>query len=229
MSKIGFTVTISLDQNSIQRVGVTLAKKKFYVVWKGRKTGIFTTWAECEAQVKGFTGARFKSFPTKGEAEAALSGELRPRSQSSSNAKVDKGINEEVEWDSISVDVGCRGNPGIVEYKGVDTKTGEILFAHDEIHIGTNNMGEFLAIVHGLAYLKEQGSSKTIYSDSMTAIKWVKQKKAKSTLERNEKTDYIWSLMDRAERWLQTNSYPNKIKKWHTETWGEIKADYGRK
>ncbi|KHF41339.1 ribonuclease H [Halalkalibacter okhensis] len=205
-----------------------MAKKKFYVVWKGRKTGIFTSWAECEAQVKGFTGARFKSFPTKAEAEAAFNGEMKPTSKRSHEKKGKESI-EEVEWDSISVDVGCRGNPGIVEYKGVHTKTGEILFAHDEIHIGTNNMGEFLAIVHGLAYLKEQGSSKTIYSDSMTAIKWVKQKKAKSTLERNEKTAYIWSLMDRAEKWLQTNSYPNQIKKWHTEAWGEIKADYGRK
>ncbi|ARK28980.1 ribonuclease H [Halalkalibacter krulwichiae] len=204
-----------------------MAKKKFYVVWKGRKTGIFNSWAECEAQVKGFTGARFKSFPTKAEAEAALSG--KRTAGSGSKRSTAESVSEEVEWDSISVDVGCRGNPGIVEYKGVDTRTGEVLFAHDEIHIGTNNMGEFLAIVHGLAYLQKQGSTKTIYSDSMTAIKWVKQKKAKSTLERNEKTAYIWSLMDRAEKWLQTNDYQNKIKKWETEKWGEIKADYGRK
>ncbi|GAE26346.1 ribonuclease HI-related protein 3 [Halalkalibacter wakoensis JCM 9140] len=206
-----------------------MAKKKYYVVWKGRKPGIYLTWAECEAQVKGFTGARFKSFPTKEEAEAAYSGNGSTHSRQPKGKPVHKEITEEVDWDSVSVDVGCRGNPGVVEYKGVDTKTGEILFAHDEIHIGTNNMGEFLAIVHGLAYLKEQGSSKTIYSDSMTAIKWVKQKKAKSTLVRNEQTAYIWSLMDRAEKWLQTNDYQNPIKKWHTEKWGEIKADYGRK
>ncbi len=213
----------------MQRVGVVVAKKKYYVVWKGRKPGIFTSWAECETQVKGFTGARFKSFPTKEEAEAAFIGGKSPSDSNIKSKTVKPELNEEVDWDSISVDVGCRGNPGIVEYKGVDTKTGEVLFAHDEIHIGTNNMGEFLAIVHGLAYLKEQGSSKTIYSDSMTAIKWVKQKQAKSTLERNEKTAYIWSLMDRAEKWLQTNSYKNKVTKWHTEKWGEIKADYGRK
>jgi ribonuclease HI len=207
-----------------------VAKKKYYVVWKGRKPGIFTSWAECEKQVKGFTGARFKSFPTIEEAEAAFKGETSTKTAVSRvNKNQPAAVSEEVEWDSISVDVGCRGNPGIVEYKGVDTKTGEVLFAHDEIHIGTNNMGEFLAIVHGLAYLKKQGSSKPIYSDSMTAIKWVKQKKAKSTLERNDKTAYIWSLMDRAEKWLQSNSYPNKIKKWQTEKWGEIKADYGRK
>lgn len=193
-------------------------------MWEGRKTGIFTSWSECEKQVKGYQGARFKSFPTKEEAERAFNGELSQNKQSKQT-----GFEEEIDWNSISVDVGCRGNPGIVEYKGVDTKTGEILFFHDEIEIGTNNMGEFLAIVHGLAYLKKQGSQKTIYSDSMTAIKWVKQKKAKSTLERNKQTEYIWSLVDRAEHWLQTNDYETPIKKWHTEKWGEIKADYGRK
>lgn len=193
-------------------------KKKYYVVWNGRKTGIFTSWAECEKQVKGFQGARFKSFPTKEEAEAAFSGVEK------------EADNAEVIWESISVDVGCRGNPGIVEYKGVDTKTGEVLFSHPEIHIGTNNMGEFLAIVHALAWLKQRGDSETpIYSDSETAMKWVKGKKAKSTLKRDEETEYIWSLVERAERWLQNNDYANKILKWRTEKWGEIKADYGRK
>ncbi|MBP3952404.1 ribonuclease H [Bacillus suaedae] len=207
-----------------------MAKKKYYVVWNGRKNGIYTTWAECEAQVKGFTGARFKSFPTKEEAEQAFSdGKPASSTKKAKSVTTEAKSTDEIEWDSISVDVGCRGNPGIVEYKGVDTKTGEILFSHDEIEIGTNNMGEFLAIVHGLAYLQKQDSSRTIYSDSMTAIKWVKQKKAKSTLERNAKTEYIWSLMDRAEQWLQTNRYSNKIEKWQTVEWGEIKADYGRK
>ncbi len=202
-----------------------MAKKKYYVVWNGRQTGIFTTWAECEKQVKGYTGARFKSFLSKEEAEAAFYNKGSLPNRDEGGALFD----EDIDWDSISVDVGCRGNPGVVEYKGVDTKTGNVLFSHDEIHIGTNNMGEFLAIVHGLAYLKKLGSTKTIYSDSMTAIKWVKQKKASSTLKRTEETAYIWSLMDRAERWLSQNEYENKILKWNTEKWGEIKADYGRK
>lgn len=195
-----------------------MAKNKFYVVWNGRKTGIFTTWSECEKQVKGYPGARFKSFSTKEEAEAAYKGE-----------EVRRSNDDEIDWNSISVDVGTHGNPGKIEYKGVDTKTGEVLFSHEGIEMGTNNMGEFLAIVHALAYLKKLGSNKTIYSDSMTAIKWVKQKKANATLARTEETDYIWSLIDRAERWLQQNEYENKILKWNTEKWGEIKADYGRK
>ncbi|GAF63118.1 ribonuclease H-like protein [Bacillus sp. TS-2] len=208
-----------------------LSKKKFYVVWEGRKKGIFTTWKECEEQVKGYQGARFKSFPSIEEAKAAFDGNFKLKKKSakkanSSNISLDS---EEIIWDSISVDVGSRGNPGIIEYKGVNTKTGEILFSHDEIPIGTNNMGEFLAIVHGLAYLQKIGSNQPIYSDSITGIKWVKQKRANATLVKNEETQYIWSLVERAENWLKENSYSNKIIKWQTEKWGEIKADYGRK
>lgn len=204
-----------------------MAKKKYYVVWKGRKCGIFNTWAECEKQVKGFAGARFKSFPTEQEARSAYINEAEPAAVKSATGT---DINKEVIWDSISVDVGCRGNPGIVEYKGVHTKTGEILFSHPEIHIGTNNMGEFLAIVHGLQWLKEKNKLETpIYSDSMTAMKWVKNKKAQSTLKRDKETEYIWSLVEKAETWLKDNDYSNPILKWETEKWGEIKADYGRK
>lgn len=91
-------------------------------------------------------------------------------------------------------------------------------------------MGEFLAIVHGLAYLKERNDSTTpVYSDSRTAIKWVKDRKANSSLERSIKTEEMWMLIDRAEKWLATNQYKNPILKWETKHWGEIKADYGRK
>jgi ribonuclease HI len=115
-----------------------------------------------------------------------------------------------------------------VEYKGVDTQSGEVIFSVGPISKGTNNMGEFLAIVHALAYLKKQGSSRTIYSDSRTALKWVQQKQAASTLVRDESTKEIWELMDRAINWLQTNTYTNKVLKWETKEWGEIKADYGK-
>lgn len=196
-----------------------LAKRKYYVVWQGRKTGIFDNWEECEAQVKGYSGARFQAFSTLQEAERAFY-----------NKEKKDGSIEGIIWDSISVDAGTRGNPGPVEYKGVHTKTGEVLFSYDGIPLGTNNMGEFLAIVHALAYLKQKGDCSTpIYSDSETAIQWVKEKKAKSTLKRTEETEKIWSLVERAEKWLQNNDYNNPILKWQTEKWGEIKADYGRK
>ncbi|MNY09459.1 Ribonuclease H [compost metagenome] len=135
----------------------------------------------------------------------------------------------EVDYDSISVDVGCSGNPGIVEYKGVDTRTGEIIFYQGPISKGTNNLGEFLAIVHGLAYLQKKGSKQTIYTDSVTALSWIRKKEVATNLVRDKSTEEIWTLVDRALKWLHTNTYPNKIVKWDTKKWGEIKADFGRK
>jgi ribonuclease HI len=116
-----------------------------------------------------------------------------------------------------------------VEYKGVDTRTGEIIFSVGPISKGTNNLGEFLAIVHALAYLKKEGSSKTVYTDSVNAMKWLKQKAVSTTLARDASTEEIWLMIDRAEQWLRTNTYSNKVLKWQTKQWGEIKADYGRK
>ncbi|WP_019533395.1 ribonuclease H [Paenibacillus ginsengihumi] len=219
-----------------------MAKSKFYVVWEGRQPGIYKTWAECQKQTQGYPQARFKSYESEAEAKAAFARGWKaeykgiPRSdraasrQGAAAAKAAAGeLPPEIELDSLSVDVGCSGNPGIVEYKGVCTRTGEVLFEHPPISKGTNNMGEFLAIVHALAYLKRQGSSMTIYSDSKTAISWVRNKKVASSLPRDASTQEIWALVDRAEAWLRVNTYPNKIIKWNTKAWGEIKADYGRK
>ncbi|MEC0241935.1 ribonuclease H family protein [Paenibacillus dokdonensis] len=222
-----------------------MAKSKFYVVWEGKKPGIYTTWAECQTQVNGYTDAKYKSYESRAEAEAAFKGGWKGnwgqggKSTSSSKGKSSSSKSagsrssaadqEEIIYDSISVDVGTRGNPGPVEYKGVDTQTGEILFYVGPVENGTNNLGEFIAIVHGLAYLKQQGSTKTIYTDSRTALAWIRNKKPATTLARNESTRKIWELTDRAVQWLQDNKYENKILKWNTGKWGEIKADFGRK
>lgn len=209
-----------------------VAKSKFYVVWVGHQPGIYTTWAECQAQVKEYPQARYKSYESEIEAQEAFKRGWKKSLDFSGGKNSEKpvsGANQEIDYDSISVDVGCSGNPGVVEYKGVDTRTGEILFYYGPIAKGTNNMGEFLAIVHALGYLKQKGSSKTIYTDSMTALKWVRTKQVASNLPRDESTQEIWGLVDRALRWLQTNHYPNKIMKWDTKKWGEIKADFGRK
>lgn len=215
-----------------------MAGQKYYVVWVGRKPGIFTTWPECQKQVEKFFEAKYKSFGSKAEAEQAFKDgwELHwgkkntaTKQASKRSDSLGKGVTEDIDMDSISVDVGCSGNPGIVEYKGVDTKTGEILFYHGPIQKGTNNLGEFIAVVHGLAYLKKKGSNKTVYSDSRTALSWLKKKQVASTLVRDDTTKEIWELTDRAVKWLQSNSYENKVLKWRTEVWGEIKADFGRK
>lgn len=207
-----------------------MASKKYYVVWTGRKTGIFETWAECEAQTKGYQGARFKSFTTLEEATQAFKGGVS-RTTSSATKKTNqknKLTTTSIETESISVDAACSGNPGMMEYQGVHTKTGEQIFHYGPV-LGTNNIGEFLGIVHALAYLKQKGENTTIYSDSKTAIAWVRNKKANTTLVRNNKTETVWTLIERAEQWLKENSYNNKVLKWETSELGEIKADFGRK
>ncbi|QQK75535.1 viroplasmin family protein [Salicibibacter cibarius] len=199
-----------------------MAKKKYYVVWKGRNPGIYQSWPECQEQVSGYKGARFKSFSSKEEAERAYHSGTKTPSEHSK--KQETYIKE-----SISVDVGTRGNPGPVEYRGVYTKDGSILFERKPFSKGTNNMGEFLAIVHALDWQAKQEMERPIYSDSQTAITWVENKKAKPTLPRDKTTKEIWDAIDWAEKWLQTHKISVPIKKWDTQAWGEIKADYERK
>ncbi len=221
----------------IEVKGIMMAKSKYYVIWVGKSPGIYTSWAECQDQVNHMRDAKYKSYDSKLEAEKAYKegwklhwGQGQKAKPKPGNSKpAASGNLADIDYDSISVDVGTSGNPGPVEYKGVDTRTGEVLFAVGPVNKGTNNLGEFLAIVHALAYLKKQGSTKTVYSDSVNAINWVKKKAVSSTLERDASTVEIWALVDRAVRWLQTNSYDNKVAKWETRAWGEIKADYGRK
>lgn len=207
-----------------------MAIQKYYVVWVGRKPGVYTSWSDCQEQIDNYAEAKYKSYGSKSEAEEAYkAGWKKHWGQGGKSRKASGFITEEVDENSISVDVGTRGNPGPVEYKGVDTRTGEVIFSYGPIGKGTNNLGEFLAIVHALAYLKKLGSNKVVYSDSLNAIKWVKQKAVASNLIRDESTQEIWSLVDRAVAWLHNNSYENKVLKWQTEKWGQIKADYGRK
>lgn len=215
-----------------------MAKQKYYVVWEGKTPGIYSTWNECKAQVDGVANARYKSYESLQEAQTALKagankswgkGKAAAKSGAKAAPKAAGAGVGEIDYDSISVDVGTRGNPGPVEYKGVDTRTGEILFYVGPIENGTNNLGEFIAIVHGLAYLKQLGSTKTIYTDSRTALSWLKNRKIASTLVRSPSTAKIWEMADRALQWVNTNTYENKVVKWNTEEWGEIRADFGRK
>lgn len=204
---------------------ITMPAKKYYVVWKGLKPGIYDSWKECEVQIKGVEGAVYKSFSGLEEARRAYGGNWKDYIiRRVSNPRVGNPVLE-----SISVDAACSGNPGILEYRGVETSTGRQLFHKGPFPLGTVNIGEFLAIVHALAYLKKNNNSLPVYSDSRTAIKWVKDKAVKTNLPRNAKTEALFELLDRAITWLKTNEYPNLIMKWETEFWGEIPADFGRK
>ena len=213
-------------------------KKKYYVVWQGHDTGVFESWTDCQLQIKGYPGARYKSFKTKAEAEAAYHGEITEyidyTGKSSDKAKpsiatLSEEIRAQINWESISVDAACSGNPGVMEYRGVHTADASEIFRLGPFQHGTNNLGEFLALVHGLALLKKQESDLPIYSDSRTAMSWVRNKKVKTTIKRTPMNKKMFDLVDRAEIWLHNNTYTTEIIKWDTPNWGEIPADFGRK
>ena len=207
-------------------------KTKYYTVWKGHHTGVFESWDDCKAQIKDYKGAIYKSFATFQEAKDAYKGNFKDfigntKKPNLSQAELDKIGHPNLY--SISVDAASSGNPGKMEYRGVDTQTRKELFRQGPFEQGTNNIGEFLAIVHGLAYLKKQSSDRIIYTDSRTAISWIKKKKCNTKLERTERNSKLFELVDRAVTWLKTNSYTTTIVKWETKAWGEIPADFGRK
>ncbi|NDW17987.1 ribonuclease H [Dysgonomonas sp. 216] len=207
-----------------------MAKKKFYVVWNGVEPGVYDSWDKAKVQIAGYDGALYKSFGNESEAIKAFDDNpYKYIGQKEKKASISYKTNTEIEMDSLAVDAACSGNPGLMEYRGVYLKTGEQIFHSGPYEQGTNNIGEFLALVHGLALLKQKSITIPIYSDSVNAIKWVNQKKCKTKLERTPVNEIIFELIERAEKWLQKNTYPNKIIKWQTDKWGEIPADFGRK
>lgn len=213
-----------------------MAKKtKFYVVWQGRQTGVFTDWKECEAQIKGFEDARYKSFDSLQDAENAIqrnywefvarAGQKEaPKPTTLPPAIIGKPLKE-----AIAVDAAWNTATGDMEYQGVYLQSGTKIFLQGPFKDATNNIGEFLAIVHGLAYLQKKESNLPIYSDSRTAIAWIKKKHANTKLELTPRNKPVFEMLQRAERWLAANKFTNPILKWETEYWGENPADFGRK
>ncbi|MCM1518178.1 MAG: ribonuclease H family protein [Pseudoflavonifractor sp.] len=213
-----------------------MSKRKYYVVWAGFITGIYDTWEECKAQVQGFPGAKYRSFSNLEDATRAYRGDpsehigVLKAIASHRPTVVNYEAFPEIVLDSIAVDAACSGNPGPVEYRGVNVRTGEVIFHVGPLEDGTNNVGEFLALVHALALLKRDGrGSVPIYSDSRTAQAWVRDRHSKTKLAPTPRNGRVIELLGRANAWLAANTWTNPIIKWDTERWGEIPADFGRK
>ena len=176
-----------------------MGKQKFYVVWDGVTPGIYTSWTECQLQVKGYDSAKYKSFDNREEAERAFASS--PYAYIGKNAKKKTAdsptppdtLPAAVIENSLAVDAACSGNPGPMEYRGVHVASRQEIFHFGPMK-GTNNIGEFLALVHGLALLKQKGFDMPIYSDSANAISWVKQKKCKTKLPRPAETEKLFGL-----------------------------------
>lgn len=169
--------------------------KKFYVVWAGRETGIFTDWNTCKKQVEKFAGARYKSFPTAAEAEAAFNGTSTStnakngtKSTSQKKPSAAQGIKTYTADDiakmsidtHIFTDGGCEPNPG-------KAGSGVAIYRNNTIDElwyglynpqGTNNTAELHALHQALVMAKdeiEKEKSVAIFCDSKYSIQCVTQ------------------------------------------------------
>ena len=208
-------------------------KKKYYVVWEGNTPGIYDSWKACELQIKGYPNAKYKSFSSLQLAKQAYNEGVASHISTRTSSKIKINLEQklfDVVLPSWSVDAACSGNPGLMEYQGVLTKDKTPIFHMGPFPHGTNNVGEFLALVHALALLKKENLEQVpIYSDSKIAMGWVAKKKCNTKLQRIGKNEKLFILIQRAENWLKTNKFGNPILKWRTKEWGEIPADFGRK
>lgn len=211
-----------------------MANKKYYVIWKGKETGVFSSWDKVKKLVQGFEGAQYMSFSNKAEADQAYQKPFSSYKGKKSKKTMLSNAEKEAYGcpikNSLTVDAACSGNPGKMEYRGVLNENKQEIFRKGPFENGTNNIGEFLALVHGLALLKNKGfHSMPIYSDSKTALSWVRKKTCKTTIQFDPSNTAVLELIRRAEKWLQQNSFKNPLLKWETKAWGEIPADFGRK
>ena len=206
------------------------SEKKFYVVRKWKKIWIFDSRDECKNSVNWFSDAKYKWFSSREGAEIALNEWWKKYYEVKSVTKKEKVSNEDIPFfaESIAVDAACSENPWEMEYRWVDLQTWDEIF-HEKFKIWTNNIGEFLAIVHWLNYL--WNDNRVVYSDSRIAISRVNQWKCKTQINSNENSDFSKTLdaIERAEKWLKENWIRHKIMKRNTEDWWEIPADFGRK
>lgn len=210
------------------------AKKKYYVVWVGSQPGVYDNWNDCKSQVLHFEGAKYKSFESLEEANNAFQegypGYYRNHPSTSSGLPlILKDSDQKPILESLSVDAAWNTVTKMMEYRGVYVATGQEWFHKGPFPNASNNIGEFLALVHGIAFCKQNNLNIPIYTDSITALAWVRHKKHKSIILPTAENAILFDMMNRAEHWLKTNIYTNPIYKWNTPLWGEIPADFGRK
>ena len=211
-----------------------MGAKKYYVIWKGKETGVFSSWDKVKKLVQGVEGAKYKSFGSKTEANIAIKKKYSDyqgnKSKKIALSDADKARFGVPIKNSLTVDAACSGNPGKMEYRGVLHHNKQEVFKMGPFKNGTNNIGEFLALVHGISLLKKKGlHSLPIYSDSKIAMSWIKKKTCRTTITFDASNSDLLTLIHRAEKWLKENSFSNPILKWETKAWGEIPADFGRK
>ena len=216
---------------------MSVKKTKYYVVWEGREPGIYDNWEDAEEQISGFPGAKYKAYPDLEQATAAYRGDpreqmalFRAMADRQAHQLVNYAAFPEIDPNGIAVDGACSKNPGPMEYRGVHIGSGQEIFHVGPLDGGTNNIGEYLALVHALALLKQRGDNVTpVYSDSRTAQAWLRVGHSRTNIQPNARNARVMELLRRADAWLAANRPANPVRKWQTDLWGEIPADFGRK
>jgi len=179
--------------------------KKFYVVWKGAKTGVFSTWSEVQNHTQGRSDAQFMGFPSKEEAEAAFAStytkalmkrSLANKSTTSSTTTTKKVASPKLapSTDKITAEIqiycdgACSPNPG-------KSGTGLALYQQGKINSlyyglyqanGTNNTAELNGLLYAFKLAKKylpNVEQVQVLSDSKYSIdcitKWAKGWQAK--------------------------------------------------
>lgn len=217
--------------------------KKLYVVINGYEPGVYSTWEECKKNVNGFSSPLYKSFK-----ESDLKSENIDekdieflnfynkcnKKDQSIKTPVKKIVDLQIIEDSICVDGACSGNPGLGEFRCVDVKSGEVIFSSSEYENTTNNLMEFFALCEAVKYTLSLAPDKRrpIYSDSITAMAWVRDRVCKTSLRPMKGNYDSYSSIKFWDKWLKENDLKIKdcnILKWDTKKWGEIPADFNRK
>jgi len=171
--------------------------KKFYVVWKGRKPGVYKDWNSCKKQVDAYAGAKYKSFKTWDEAldqyqnnkpgsspKASDSSSIKNGKSVSSNRGIKTYTSDEIsgmpETVKIFTDGGCEPNPGEAGSGVAIYQDGEVSELWYGLYNpqGTNNTAELNALHQGLLIAKEKvanGETAVLFSDSKYSIQCVTQ------------------------------------------------------
>lgn len=199
-----------------------MSKNQFYVVVKGRKPGIYRTWYGedgAEIQIRGFSGAVYKGFPTEAEARRWFEEHLEQRSQESSADSKTKGKVQQTiilleKEDShkkesketsnppgdkhkeaqvvIYTDGACINNPGNGGYGVVILRDGKRFEYSGGFSQTTNNRMELMACIVGLEHVPS-GSSVRLYSDSQYVVNGIQKG---------------WAERWRARGWLKSDGKP---------------------
>lgn len=210
---------------------------KYYVVWEGRAPGIYDSWEDCLDQVSEYPGAKYRSYTSLEAATEAFRG--NPAEQLAFARELKKHLElsvpdytqiPEIRLDAVAVDGACAGNPGPMEYRCVRVIDGVEIFRCGPYAGGTNNIGEYLAIIHAASLLASRGLYNVpIYTDSRTALSWIRRGHSNTKITPDGSNAQVMSLLERADAWILKNRISNPLLKWDTERWGEIPADFGRK